>query len=395
MLQKGSLAVPRTDFDAVRLGDGVATISRTTSGNANIGTFQTMLNAPYGKYVPGQFQIRPNVLSKIVGASTPCNVKIPFLDGYTPYEFRVKGDLAAGFESAISIPAVPYLHPDVSINRALAQLNKPATDVGLMIGELTETIHMLRHPLSSLYPLVNRLRNKSFGKRPPRIGTKVVPSFWLEYQYGILPLLEDIESIRNMFDAKCVRAIEPLRRVKASSTESSSISVDAVKRAPYCTVYVQGGATSSIKITDHIYYKLNDWGRNYESLTGLGLNPFQLVDVAWAVTPYSFVVDWFVGIGKWLKAIQPHPHLDIIGGCTTVKTTETKSLMAFGLTCDLVYPTVNVYPNSSYTYTKTTLTRMVRTNFTPVAPNWGPGIRSLGQAISSAAMLYQRIPLHW
>lgn len=49
-----------------------------------------------------------------------------------------------------------------------------------------------------------------------------------------------------------------------------------------------------------------------------GLTWTDLPDAAWELTPWSFVVDWFINVGDYIRAITPKPEVRILSACTSV-----------------------------------------------------------------------------
>lgn len=351
-----------------------------------------------GRWKPGMYRVNPVNMVKTKGVCSAVDIVVPYQAfGSWYHDHKVKGCVAGSFTDLYDLPAVPYLHPEVCLNRAQAKLNKPTLDVGLMLGELSETLTMLRHPLSSLYPLIKDFRRNAKSKHQQKPSTpfsKVLSSTWLEYCYGILPILNDIQEIKETFEKQRVRELEVLRRQAASTMKEVAIPSKSGEATGYYVMYtLEGSAYSSKRVTTHIYYKYNDWARNYEALTEWGVNPFQLLDIAYAVTPYSFVVNWFVDIGSWLKAIQPHPHLDIIGGCTTIKTVQSKRINSY-MAKSLNGASAWVPCLTQFDWEKAQLDRVLQTSWS-APPTIGAGIDNLSKAVNSAAMLWQRIPLKW
>lgn len=132
---------------------------------------------------------------------------------------------------------------------------------------------------------------------------------WLQYQYGWKPLLSDVYgavdalSKREQRDwrvtAKAYRQNEDVFQKNVSNWAGSA--------ARHQGVFVRIDALPSNDLT--------------MSLSSLGvLNP---LNVAWELVPYSFVVDWFLPIGKWLDS------LDALLGYTNIYqsvTTYTKTV---------------------------------------------------------------------
>lgn len=388
MLQRGNLRVP------VVTSFGVQQVTAA----AMIGQMQTFNGTRGGTFKPGILKICPVTISRTTGTASYREFTLPYVyGGRLQFDHKLIGHLAGAFSDIISPPEVPVLHPEVSINKAMAKLNKPDLDVGLMLGELSETIKMLRHPLSSLYPLVTKFRQearKRSRSKPSTSFDKILSSSWLEYSYGILPLLSDIQDIRDYFEKKQVVELEPLRRQAASNAQEAEIPPKSSEVSGWLfKTTLSAKAYSMKRVTTHIYYKYNKWAEAYHQQTAFGVNPFQAVDVAWALVPYSFVVDWFIDVGTWLKAIQPHPQIDILGGCTSIKTVQSKMVETY-MSKSLNGASKWVPTPSRFDWERASLDRVMQTTWgTP--PSLGTGIDTLSKAVNSAAMLWQRIPLKW
>lgn len=370
-----------------------------TSPTNNLGMRQTFDGQRGGKFKKGEFRINPVSITKEQGTCSSVDTSLPLnWYGQLDLSFKVKGEVAAAFDDG-TLPSVPVLSSDVSINKTLAKLNKPDLDVGLMLGELSETIHMLRNPLESLRMLVSQMRSQARGlagrKKIPL--SKALTGTWLEYVYGVLPLCKDIQDIRDHFESKCFVERAILRRQASSTIRGIGTPAVSYEGAGWYSKFtLTKSSYASRRVTTHVYYRYNEWAREYEALTRFGVNPFQLVDVLYAITPYSFVVNWFLDIGTWLKAIQPHPQLDILGGCTTVKETQSRMIEThMGRRTDMsesITPWAPVV--SRFDYRKESLTRRLETTWL-APPTVGNGIDTLSKAVNSAAMLWQRVPLKW
>lgn len=372
-----------------------------TSAGAVIGEKQ-YFNGQRGGTKPrkGEMRINPLTISRTKGScsSLPLTPLPYYWNGKLQKDCYCNGELAGTLEAVISPPPVPVLHQDISINKALAKLNKPDLDVGLILGEFTESLETLRHPLSSLYPLFTDFRRQARSRhrqKPSQPFSKILSSLWLELNFGIAPILKDIQDVKDFWDNGIEHERGILRR-HAGSTSRQVISptVSGTADTYFSQVTYSANAYASKRVTTHVYFKYNNWAREYERLTSFGVNPFQLLDVAYAITPYSFVVDWFLDIGSWLKAIQPHPQLDILGGCTTIKELQSKSVETYMARTTQVSQTRWVPAITRFDWEKATLTRILQTSWA-APPSIGAGLDSLSRTVNSLAMLWQRIPLRW
>jgi hypothetical protein len=53
-------------------------------------------------------------------------------------------------------------------------------------------------------------------------------------------------------------------------------------------------------------------------LRTLGLRVQDFPATLWELMPWSFVADWFVNVGSWLRVVSPIPGLNILGSWSTI-----------------------------------------------------------------------------
>lgn len=176
------------------------------------------------------------------------------------------------------------------------ELTDVKLSVGQIIAERQQTVNMIANRVGSLYRAYRSLRK---GKNPFANGRKVnpkdAPKWWLEYHYGWTPLVQDV------YDA-----IE---------LNSNSVPIVHLKR----TVrgrrkFTTGGNTTGAFVT---WTTENKFVQTHRCTIGAGIkmaNPtfgflsqFDIsnpASLAWDLIPYSFVVDWFIPVGDWLRMQQ-------------------------------------------------------------------------------------------
>lgn len=116
------------------------------------------------------------------------------------------------------------------------------------------------------------------GRRPPR--SKQASGQWLELQYGWLPLVGDIYSLAGL---------DPF----AGDLISGRANVTTQAK------YTNGIVTCKRKCEHGLTVVCSDPALAYASQLGL-LNP---ASVAWELTPFSFVIDWFLPIGDYINRL--------------------------------------------------------------------------------------------
>lgn len=186
-------------------------------------------------------------------------------------------------------PCASYSYPPNLYNSALSKLNEKVRgtlDLSIDLAQAGQTARMFGATDKLL--LLAKLRLGGLS------SVKAISSAWLEYRYGWSPLLSDIygsldESIRVV--------INNIERVKARSSEG--IGDKRNVSAPSSVGIFVGDVRHSGKYVCEIGVRFRTSGHNLNRWASL--NP---VSIAWELTPYSFVVDWFLDIGGYIRNLE-------------------------------------------------------------------------------------------
>lgn len=153
-------------------------------------------------------------------------------------------------------------------------------DGAISIAEMGSTVKMVKSALK-LVKYVRSFHPKEWGNK------------WLEYQYGWKPLVSDIYS----FAEASQKQLPQHFRVKARASEQETARQVATWRT-YGTEIRTGSISRRCEIVCNFQISpsiLQSLG-NFSSL-----NP---ASIAWELTPYSFVIDWMVDIGGYLRNLE-------------------------------------------------------------------------------------------
>jgi hypothetical protein len=183
---------------------------------------------------------------------------------------------------------------------------------GVFLGELRETISLLRHPaqllrkdLGSYLRTVKKRIGRVLGKtRKERILylNKKVSDHWLEYSLGWKPLLSDIQSAGQLLSKVAFgNKSKGYRKFIAGFGKDND--------ATTATSFILGGNPNVIGSTHQTsevsvkYYGLMDIRcPNQVTWRSVGLTPDNFFPTIWELIPYSFVVDYFTNIGDMIAA---------------------------------------------------------------------------------------------
>lgn len=191
------------------------------------------------------------------------------------------------------------------VKSALAKKIKDSdVDLAVSVGESRETWRMFADTAKVLSNGVKAARSGDANAVIRALGISDLRNFdgvskksanaWLMFNYGIKPLINDLNGAVKAFD-KGIRS-EKYELVRSSNTYEDSKEWKVIS-SPYDYTY-----TASYKIETSVRVKYQVTNGKAATLSSLGLtNPATL---AWELTKLSFVVDWLIGIGDWLSSMD-------------------------------------------------------------------------------------------
>lgn len=215
-------------------------------------------------------------------------------------------------------------------------------NIGVALGEMTQTMNMigntatrvarsfkaLRHldihgafnavkmgNYSHRNSLIKRAKKGGYRDDDYKSNLSFAADAWLEMKYGWRPLLNDVEGAAKALAAAQEKDPADL---KISGSAKAVIPVNP-RNVPGWVITANGGG--SVRVHHYAYFRILD-----QSIRGnqtLGLSNLQ--QVAWELIPYSFVVDWFLPVGKYIQALGAFQGLDYVRGGTSTKVSLSGS----------------------------------------------------------------------
>lgn len=181
----------------------------------------------------------------------------------------------------------------------------------VFLGELKQTLQMLRNPFQQLFRATNKdyilaLKRKSNGD----VGElrKVVAGTWLEFMYGVKPLLSDLD---DAADAWSRLNWDPLmlKRIRVSGRDIQQLNVPVDHFWSTTAGLVFTGRTRTYLEKQIVYRGL--WARTRTApedlstknrvLASLGLEMRNFVPAVWNLLPWSFLADYVTNLGDILE----------------------------------------------------------------------------------------------
>lgn len=268
---------------------------------------------------------------------------------------------------------------------------------GVNLAERKQAMGMVVGRLNSLYQFSRRLRKldfggavKALGVEPPNKGwrprSRHYGGMWLEYHFGWEPLVKDIQSTMKILDSPI-----PYKRVSASGKASFD---QSIVTQDINTDFFRRYATVTRRNTVQVKFgaRVECVNPNLHLAESMGLiNPLIL---AWELIPFSFVVDWFTGVGNYLQSFSDFAGLRMV---------DTWSVRVFRGVESETYSATDFFVNtdtgartseSQSQYSTKTFLRMTRGSDTPSAQrpsfSWPDKISPV-RAITASSLLLQQL----
>lgn len=250
--------------------------------------------------------------------------RIGFNPPYKTQRFQVTGSLV---DSSYLQPMNPFVDTAMSSrvhNRALSEFYGHAWGAirqfqgGVFLGEISETLNMIRHPARNIRRLLDeysrdvRRRARRVQRGRPRNdpvyisdANKIISDTWLQYAFGMKPLMSDVADGAEALARLAQRPHEYIK-VSAFVNEEKPLNDDFsvfTRQLHPFVVYqfskrMKGGVT--VRIIGEVKCEVTSPLTISQEV--LGFTPENFLPTVWELIPYSFLVDYFSNIGDVISA---------------------------------------------------------------------------------------------
>jgi len=253
--------------------------------------------------------------------SRPAVINTVWMDDFGPYAKRVRRIEVRGDVFKAVTPDASSISVAAAQAKAYAdfkeQINNLERSVeGLaFIGEIRETLKMLRSPLRALRQAVGYYLptlQKKLKRAKRKQWRAVIGSTWLEWRFGVRPLVMDIDGAINAL-AKIGEWSPAFVMTAFGKTVTSSMSLSRVTDP----AYNRHTFDMASKTVDEalVRYKVGIKARYFPEsgapslLKGLGIEFERFVPSLYEVMPYSWLIDYFTNVSdvllsKWVDQSQ-------------------------------------------------------------------------------------------
>lgn len=329
----------------------------TISSTAVEYSFEKGVSAKGGPVAGWRRQVRLNIDSTtpLAAEGYVCNLEPGSLEsnqiGSDPsvvgqsYLSRIEGYICP----LVQPPRGAQINMGQADNTAITRFVSRANDAihkfqgGPFIGELAETVRSLRRPgealfkgiMNGYFTALKKKRQKLNQRRPRRNDdesnrrhiaerTDVLAGTWLEWSFGLAPLIADIDGAMQEIAQSYTGIRVPTKRIQGTGSETS-VALDASTQTSKGAFLASARNVMTYSV-DVKYYgnvivakpDISAWSPRY-----FGLTWSEFIPTLWEIIPYSFLVDYFVNIGDIISALAfPRANLNWVAKATKWENTS-------------------------------------------------------------------------
>lgn len=172
--------------------------------------------------------------------------------------------------------------------------------------------------LKSIGIIANDDAKSSFNKKRLAKRPKDRPSAvrelmgrYMEARFGILPILYDIDGA-----AQSIAGYDPLK-IRGRVKSEKKIDLDEEYTTVIGGVKIVRRLQGVLSYVRRISFQLKDWFANQANKVGLGAT--DMLNSAWELVPYSWLIDKFLDIGSYTRALGGARAWRFLHGSTTMR----------------------------------------------------------------------------
>lgn len=247
-----------------------------------------------------------------------------------------------------SIPALPSFQGvtqgNIASIEAVANARRQAWDVLTFAAEFRESVKMFRKLTGTLIKRIFAVITRGPGGK-----AKTFADQWMEYRYGYMPVVYDIEdmqaAIKSLNDL-----VHRLRGFGYTEAILSSSSTTGWGNGVICDTGGYGGGWL------HEINKLTQVSRSYHASALIELHTaaavsFDPVVTAYEIMPYSWMLDWVFNVGSALTAFSPFAQGDLVASSVTERLTSSITMVSTKPS-DTWYVKVKEFSSDSLVFSK-------------------------------------------
>lgn len=188
-----------------------------------------------------------------------------------------------------------------ALGRHLAKIKDQKVNLLQALAERNQTARLLKDSVARLAKAIALMRSGRLSQAAKAFfpkNSKELSQDWLAFQYGIRPLISDIEGMAQTLATGVVGQFDVVSTATETVTSIAPRDTGSTRDYIYCDWKTTVTTTVTVRYKTRVKIK----SEGMRSLAEMGFT--NLPTIAWELTPWSFIVDWFLPIGKWINSLD-------------------------------------------------------------------------------------------
>lgn len=230
------------------------------------------------------------------------------------------------------------------------------------LAEIGQTIQFIGSPIRSIARLVRRMRREAQRSRPrhirrrspaeiARYDIESMSNLYLQYRFALMPLVRSVEDALDILRNSLPPPV-PERRTGRGYAGSGPLVNSQTEWVYYSKFEFSKNSSYEYAVRAAIHYEVKN--PRSDPAFHLGLRLKDIPETAWAIVPFSFLVDRVSNISNTIRGLTnlSDPTLEILGASHTVTeevevtdrfTNQNDSKYTFTISGDDVVTVSNSY----------------------------------------------------
>jgi hypothetical protein len=190
-------------------------------------------------------------------------------------------------------------------------------------GELQKSLGFLISTFSRAFKIFKALKRFDLRYLKREIHYAELAKRYLEARYAVRPLMYDTKQTLEAIFAPVVAKYQTYRKFR-SAQASLSGSCTIFDNFPYWRAYGSYRSERTVRLRVGVFATTTSFANSNFSIWGIG----DIFQSTWELVPFSFIIDWFLNVGKIIGSWAPKVGLKPLASWYTVEDTVRHTMTA-------------------------------------------------------------------